>query len=55
MLVVKVCLRFTTRLLEFVLGYLLIENLLKELIKVLFRQLIVQLTSMRLNDVAAAW
>jgi hypothetical protein len=52
-LVVKVGFRFPSGLLKFVLSNLLIKDLFKEFVQVFLSHLVVQLTTMGLNNVAA--
>lgn len=54
MFVVKVCLRLATLLLQLVLSDLLVENMIEEFVQILLCQLIVEFTTMRLNNVASA-
>ena len=52
-LVVEVRLRLATLLFQLVLGNFLVEDMVEELVKVLLSQLIVQLSTMGLNDIAS--
>lgn len=52
-LVVDVRIRLATLLFQLVLGDFFVEDMIKELVKVLISELIVQLSTMGLNDIAS--
>lgn len=52
-LVIKIRLRLATLLFQLMLGDFLVEDMVEELVKVLLSELIVQLSTMGLNDIAS--